>query len=93
MKEFLLVLEGLSKRPLPTICAVLMALVAYLGLYIIADIERDTALEAAYRNELVATEQRCNKEKDELRREQIAIIQAALDYQKTLSKRIDKIKK
>lgn len=91
MKElFLMMLDGFSKKPLPAICAILIATVAYLALYIADKQVHYDALELKHRTELVETERRCAMDIDNLRKEQLAIIQAALDAQKKINERIER---
>lgn len=92
LKEFGFLLVELKKNPLPTVCAVLIAAVVYMVLYIVNDIERDNEAEAAYRQELVATEKRCAADKDALRVEQIKKLEELYAAQQRINEKISKKK-
>lgn len=83
----------LKKSPLPAICALLVAAVTYLVMHIAKMSVKQEILERSYRTELVATEQRCAKEKDDLRRDHIRLLEAALEAQKKINEQIQKKEK
>ncbi len=92
VNEFRFLLAELKKNPLPTVCGVLIAAVVYMVLYIVDDIKRDNEIEAAYRQELVATEKRCAADKDALRIEQIKRLEELYAAQQRINEKISKRK-
>ncbi len=93
MQELKTLILEFKKNPLPTFCGLLVAAVVYLVFMLLEAQNRIDRLGESYRLEIVATEKRCAKEMDDLRKEQISIIQAALDAQKNINERIRSLKK
>lgn len=93
LQELKTLAEFMRRSPLATFCTLLVGAVVYLVMFIIRQDVKHEALEVAYRTEIVATEKRCASEKDALRKEHIALLEAALRAQEKINERLNAAQK
>lgn len=91
-KEIHALIAEFKKNSLPTFCALLVAAVVYLVLMLIKQQKDKDALELSYRQEVVASEKRCNEKTENLLREQLAEMQKASERQTKIEGQIRRLK-
>lgn len=92
MEYFKALVGELRNNPMATFCALMVATIVYLVMFIAAQQKRMDDLQTAYRVEMNATERRCAQEIDQIRKEQFAELRAASERQAEIERQIRKIK-